>query len=161
MNGIHKAIAIKQPYAYLIAHGLKPIENRSWSSKYRGSLLIHASAKPDPYLDDICTAIERDLKITLPDEFDTGGIVGHVTMTDCKDSFPMDDDTIRYWYTGEWGHVYADAYPVAFVPFKGKLGIFNAEIDPLSIVTLPRDEHEPQYPKMGCIERIWLKWMYS
>jgi len=41
-----KTITIKQPYAYLICSGLKDIENRTWPTKFRGRVLIHASAKP-------------------------------------------------------------------------------------------------------------------
>lgn len=44
-----KAISIKQPWAYLICSGIKPIENRTWQcpKKYIGKrILIHASAKP-------------------------------------------------------------------------------------------------------------------
>lgn len=43
-----KAISIKQPWAYLIAAGIKDIENRTWKcqEKYIGErVLIHASAK--------------------------------------------------------------------------------------------------------------------
>jgi hypothetical protein len=41
-----KAITIKQPWASLIVHGIKDIENRSWKTNYRGKILIHAAAKP-------------------------------------------------------------------------------------------------------------------
>ena len=44
-----KAISIKQPWAYLIVHGIKDIENRTWKcpQKYIGQrVLVHASAKP-------------------------------------------------------------------------------------------------------------------
>lgn len=40
--GIMKALSIRQPWAHLIIHG-KPIENRSWSTTYRGPLLLHAA----------------------------------------------------------------------------------------------------------------------
>ena len=43
-----KAITIKNPWAYLVAAGIKDIENRTWPTKYRGRVLIHASAKPVP-----------------------------------------------------------------------------------------------------------------
>jgi hypothetical protein len=33
---------IRQPYASLVARGLKTVEIRSWSTKYRGDLLIVA-----------------------------------------------------------------------------------------------------------------------
>lgn len=43
-----KALTIRQPWASLIAHGVKTIETRSWSTKYRGPLAIHAGkAKPE------------------------------------------------------------------------------------------------------------------
>ncbi len=37
-----KALTICQPYAELIARGDKPIENRTWPTRYRGPLAIHA-----------------------------------------------------------------------------------------------------------------------
>jgi len=45
-----KAISIKQPWAQLIAQGLKTLEIRSWKTKYRGPLLICASAKSADFL---------------------------------------------------------------------------------------------------------------
>lgn len=40
-----KVISILQPWASLVVLGHKEIETRSWNTKYRGELLIHASAK--------------------------------------------------------------------------------------------------------------------
>ncbi|WP_443945589.1 ASCH domain-containing protein [Pedobacter sp. AW1-32] len=40
-----KALSIKQPWASLIASGIKDIENRTWATKYRGRIYIHASSK--------------------------------------------------------------------------------------------------------------------
>jgi len=37
-----RALTIRQPWASLIAAGVKTIETRSWSTKYRGPLAIHA-----------------------------------------------------------------------------------------------------------------------
>ena len=39
-----RAISLWQPHASLVALGVKPIETRSWATKYRGRLLIHAAA---------------------------------------------------------------------------------------------------------------------
>ena len=36
-----KALTIKQPWAWLMAEGLKDVENRSWQTHYRGFLAIH------------------------------------------------------------------------------------------------------------------------
>lgn len=49
-----KAISIKQPWASLIAHGIKDIENRTWPcpKKYIGQrVLIHASQRTANFWD--------------------------------------------------------------------------------------------------------------
>jgi hypothetical protein len=38
----NKALSIRQPWAHLIVAGIKQIENRTWTTRYRGPLLIHA-----------------------------------------------------------------------------------------------------------------------
>jgi predicted transcriptional regulator len=38
-----KAITIREPYATLIAKGLKKYEFRSWNTHYRGDIYIHAA----------------------------------------------------------------------------------------------------------------------
>jgi hypothetical protein len=40
-----KTLSIRQPYATLVCKGIKNVENRTWNTKYRGKLLIHASGK--------------------------------------------------------------------------------------------------------------------
>ncbi len=40
-----KALTIWQPYAAAIKQGLKTYETRSWPTKYRGPIVIHASKK--------------------------------------------------------------------------------------------------------------------
>ena len=37
-----KVITLKQPWATLVAEGLKKYEFRSWKFNYRGEILIHA-----------------------------------------------------------------------------------------------------------------------
>ena len=50
---ILRALAVKQPFAGLIANGRKTIEHRTWSTPYRGPILIVASLgrDSDAYLD--------------------------------------------------------------------------------------------------------------
>ena len=40
-----KAITIWQPWAEFIAAGVKHNETRSWATKYRGPIAIHAAVK--------------------------------------------------------------------------------------------------------------------
>lgn len=77
-----KVLTIKQPWATLIMQGYKRFEFRSWQTKYRGDLLIHAGKGIDK------EAIKR-LEKYLPKELLTGKILGKVTLVDC---IKCDDD---------------------------------------------------------------------
>lgn len=91
-----KAITIKQPWASLIALGIKDIENRTWKTNYRGRVLIHSSAKPDvePYRlfnDDQISAIEKQVGNILEvfESYDHNSmIIGSVEIVDCVQNDP-------------------------------------------------------------------------
>ena len=76
-----KVLTIKQPWATLIMQGYKRFEFRSWQTKYRGDLLIHAGKGIDK------EAIKR-LEKYLPKELLTGKILGKVTLVDCVKMSP-------------------------------------------------------------------------
>lgn len=114
-----KALSIRQPWAWLIVHGHKNIENRTWTTKHRGPLLIHASKRLDRNDVDAARAICRELNIDIPDEADFGGFVGIAQMVDVVHYSPSP------WFNGPIGFVLADAQPIPFVDFPGKLGLFD------------------------------------
>lgn len=70
-----KVITIKQPWATLIAEGLKEYEFRTWKTKYRGSILIHAGKGIDK------KAMERFKSLNL--EYPVGQIIAKADITDC------------------------------------------------------------------------------
>lgn len=75
-----KVIVIRQPWAWLIVNGYKDIENRSWHTRYRGKLLIQASANlPSKSEMEGSCEYARKRGAKLPKEFETGGIVGVTT----------------------------------------------------------------------------------
>lgn len=39
-------LSIQQPWTWLLAKGIKDIENREWSTSYRGPVLLHAGKQP-------------------------------------------------------------------------------------------------------------------
>ncbi|GAA3940565.1 hypothetical protein [Hymenobacter algoricola] len=49
-----KALSLIQPYATLIMLGYKQYETRSWSTKHRGTLAIHASAGKPAWARKVC-----------------------------------------------------------------------------------------------------------
>ena len=71
-----KVLTIKQPWATLIMQGDKRFEFRSWKTKYRGDLLIHAGKGIDK------PAMKR-LSKYLPEELPYGKILGKVKLVDC------------------------------------------------------------------------------
>ena len=91
-----KAITIKQPWASLIAHGIKDIENRTWPcpKKYLGQrILIHSSAKSDrePYMifnDTQADAIDDCIMDVCGYYKKTGAIIGSVEIVDCVQNHP-------------------------------------------------------------------------
>ena len=70
-----KVLTIKQPYASLIAAGLKEYEFRTWKTKYRGEVLIHAGKSVDK------KAMEKYKIYNL--DYPKGCIIAKATITDC------------------------------------------------------------------------------
>ena len=114
------ALSIQQPWAWLIVNGYKDIENRSWSTKYRGELYVHAGKKIDKESIDWVNFMFP--RIELPSSFDTGGIDGKTTVVDCvtKSNSPF--------FFGKYGFVLMGSQPVEFIKVSGKLGLFKVEI---------------------------------
>ena len=114
-----KALSIRQPWAWLITHGLKPVENRTWSTAYRGELLIHASKEFDQAGLDSVLGNFPHLASRMPVEYSLGCVVGVATVTDCVQAHHSP------WFTGPYGFVLRDAKPLQPRPFKGALGLFE------------------------------------
>ena len=70
-----KVITIKQPWATLIVKGYKKYEFRTWKTKYRGDILIHAGKGIDK------KAMKRFECYNL--EYPIGCIIGKAKLTDC------------------------------------------------------------------------------
>ena len=70
-----KVITLKQPWATLVAEGIKQYEFRSWKYNYRGEILIHAGAGIDK---EAMKRIE-DWKLDYPQK----RIIAKVKIADC------------------------------------------------------------------------------
>lgn len=116
-----KALSIRQPWAWLIVHGGKDIENRSWHTKYRGRFLVHAAKgmTSNEFTQALLFCSERGLPMPDRDDMQRGGIIGSVDLVDSV------DQSDSPWYTGEKGFVLRDPKPLPFAPLKGRLNFFN------------------------------------
>ena len=121
-----KAISVRQPWAWLIVNGHKDVENRSWATKYRGEVLIHAAAGMTRREYAEADRVARNLGVTLPevDALERGGIVGKAVITGCVDESPSP------WFFGRYGFTLANAQPLPFRPCTGRLGIFELPYEP-------------------------------
>src|SRR5205085_10466023 len=84
------ALSIKQPWASLLAAGLKTVEVRRWPTARRGRILIHAARVPDE---------RREGWARVPPELEPlarqlGGIIGAAELESCV-SYPNLDAFLR------------------------------------------------------------------
>jgi hypothetical protein len=72
-----KALSVRQPWAWLLVHGPKDIENRNWYTNYRGWVMIHASKTFDR---SAYEELKKMVGLNLPaiNEFPLGAIVWEV-----------------------------------------------------------------------------------
>lgn len=70
-----KVITLKQPWATLVAEGIKKYEFRSWKTNHRGKLLIHAGIGIDKEV------MEKVKHLGL--KFPSRKIIACVDLTDC------------------------------------------------------------------------------
>lgn len=133
---ILKALSLRQPWAWLVIHGGKDIENRRWNTRFRGPILLHASKgmTQDEYLDAAMFALEVTGSGQLPpfSELERGGVVGATTITGI---LPPHDDLIRLmgkpvpWHMpAQFGFVLGPRVGLPFRALKGELGFFNVEL---------------------------------
>lgn len=118
-----RTLSIRQPWASLILLAGKDIENRNWSTRYRGRILIHAAkgCTRQEFEDAVqfarsCTRRPIDFSLqAIP----RGGIVGSVEIVDCV------QHSDSPWFVGRYGLVLRDPRPLPFTPWKGQLGFFD------------------------------------
>jgi len=113
-----KALSLTQPMAWAIFNG-KDIENRTWSTSFRGRIYIHASKGFNG--DHYCEIVDV-LGIVPPKRENTihGALIGEVDIIDCVANHGS------LWFTGPWGFVLAN--PMAFttpIPCRGMLKFFT------------------------------------
>lgn len=76
-----KVLTLKQPWATLVAEGIKEYEFRSWKTNYRGKILIHAGAGIDK------KDMEKFNDLNL--DFPSKKIIAEVELVECLE---LDDE---------------------------------------------------------------------
>ncbi|HAB67373.1 MAG TPA: hypothetical protein DCE23_08400 [Firmicutes bacterium] len=125
-----KVLTLKQPWASLVANGYKVYEFRSWKTKYRGEILIHAGCGVDKeWLEKV-----KDYGIDFPKK----KILCKVVLEDCieiddklnKEILKLDKNVygekIRDGYAWKLGKVTKLEIEEKV---NGQLGIWNYDVD--------------------------------
>lgn len=120
-----KTLSIRQPWAWLIVHGYKPIENRTWGTPFRGDFFVHAGLTFDHEGYNWVRETFPNIPMPQPNEFERGGIVGKSTLVDCVPPFSDLAENVDAWYVGEFGFLLKESQPLPFRALKGKLGFFD------------------------------------
>lgn len=150
-----KCLSVRQPWAAWIVLGAKDVENRSWATKYRGPLLIHAGQTPenvmfDPQRDLAPERYESVKRATLaiePDDyraalkvidvaFTRGAIIGLVDLVcvGTRTNTCWADQGVWQWTIANPGYF---AEPI---PYKGRLGLFEVPDEVVRDVMVTRIE---------------------
>lgn len=128
-----KVLSIKQPWAYLIACGLKDVENRVWKcpdSMIGQRILIHASSSIPELgyyeLNEEQFKILRESGKGVPiKNLSYSAIIGECTIEDCVQNYPS------IWAEQNvWNFVLKDAvlYDRPILNVKGKLKFWNYDV---------------------------------
>src|SRR5438067_1827527 len=96
------ALSLKQPWATLLAHGLKTIEVRRWPTARRGRVLIHAARVSDERR-EVWDRVPAELREEARRR--VGGIIGAGELIGCMtyrtlEAFTADQG--RHWNDPAW-----------------------------------------------------------
>lgn len=119
MSETLRCLSVRQPWAWALVMGAKDIENRSWTTDYRGPVVIHASSNKT-----VVNDIVRSAREVLPQPpFTFSAFIGVV---DVLDIVPLSEDLESNpwaWGTYCWrvGNARRFLEPI---PAKGKLNLY-------------------------------------
>lgn len=139
-GGVIKVLTLIEPWATLIAKGIKKVETRSWKTNYKGELYIHSSKRKLTK-----TAENRDLmKLVDESELQYGKILCKCKLVDC---ICMTEDYIENIKKSNPTEYLCGIYEVGRYAFilndiealdkpiqaTGKLGVWNYDIEKESL----------------------------
>lgn len=136
-----KAITIKQPWATLIALGLKEFETRSWATKHRGQIAIHAGKSIDKEAYEDFSNDLKSVGIENIKQLPIGSVIATASLVECHKvikeypeqntaevtAFYIDGKEYDYGFyeTGRYAWQLSNVQAIGPVPAKGQLSLWN------------------------------------
>ncbi len=128
------AISVKQPWAALLVAGVKTVEVRTWATRTRGRVLIHAAKTADPRPEGWRLVNTPELKELASLR---GGLIGVANLTACvryrtAEAFAEAAEAHRNapdWFRagGLYGFVFQNPTPIAYHACPGRTLFFAVE----------------------------------
>jgi hypothetical protein len=118
-----KALTIRQPWAELILRGRKPFELRTWRTKYRGPLVIHAAGTIDTWAARQCGL--------NPENLITSALVGFAILVDVRPYTREDARLLKKrragfgWFPRNLSWVLKKPHCISPFKAKGQLSLFD------------------------------------
>jgi hypothetical protein len=127
------ALSLRQPWLWAILHAGKRIENRTWATKYRGRIRLHAAktwdAEGEEFLLKTLGFCGCPSESVLQDRGEIGAYLGEVTVVNCGTLLlAYAEPEQGRWAFGPWCWVLKDpiAYPEP-IPGRGYPGLYRPE----------------------------------
>lgn len=120
-----RALTVRQPWAWLLMHGTKDIENRNWPTSIRGTVAIHAAkgmttAEWHDAVEFVATFDEKLANcIPGPHLLVRGAIIGTMELRGCvhRSDSP--------WFQGPYGFRFDTPQPCDPIEVRGALGFWD------------------------------------
>ena len=120
-------LTLQRPWGWAIVYAGKPVENRTWSTRYRGPLFIHQGKGRDRDARSFAPMAAAGAVVDTTYEDAAGVILGWAQLVDCHQQAPGCCET-PWAMPEQWHWVLADPRPlIAPVEAKGALGLWRPE----------------------------------
>ncbi len=126
-----KALTVKQPWASMISVGAKCVETRTWGTRYRGTIAIHAGKSWDAYQSQKLAA-EPCLNLFPDPKPILGAIICVATLIECGPADHMlaqygteHDEELGNYGPEMWGWALQNVTPIDPIPCMGAQQLWN------------------------------------
>jgi hypothetical protein len=137
-----KALTICQPYSELIARGDKRVENRTWSTPYRGLLYIHAGKSKQWLSLDPTKKFDQNYNIPVA-QLSFGAVIAIADLIDCVHISRIRHPEViekHPWLSshehvsGPWCFILNKVSRIGPWPWRGAQGMFDIDEEALGKV---------------------------
>ncbi len=129
-----RALSLTQPWASAVVAGLKTWETRSWGTRYRGQLAIHAAKAMPAFAKELEAAIRALHPGVLPAALPFGKVIAVCSLGNCVrinaawTGISEMEAMLGDFALGRYAWALLAVRPIHAVPARGFQGLWNWEV---------------------------------